>query len=451
MKRILMLSVLCLLILGLKAQSNKIEFEQYKLKNGLSVILHEDHSTPIVAVTVLYHVGSKNEDPKRTGFAHFFEHLMFEGSDNIGRGEYMKTVQSNGGILNANTSFDRTFYFEILPSNQLELGLWLESERMLHLKVDSIGVKTQREVVKEEYRQRYENTPYGSFLPEMFKRAFEVHPYNWVPIGSLEHLNAAKIDEFRDFYKTYYVPNNATLSIAGDFDKVQLKKWIDKYFSTIPQGTLPMSRPTVVEPIKNAEVRDVIEDNVQLPAVMMGYHTPAQGTPDAYAVDMLAQILSQGNSSRMQKSIVDEQQKAMFVGAFPFPTENPGLALMFGLTNMGVSIEELETAIDKEVEKLQNELITEDEFQKLKNQIENDMISQNSKVESIAESLANYAVYYGDANLINTEIDRYMKVTREDIQNAAKKYFRKGNRVTLHYVPKKTEPSNQPELKEDKK
>ncbi|PJA07938.1 MAG: peptidase M16 [Flavobacteriales bacterium CG_4_10_14_0_2_um_filter_32_8] len=451
MKRILMLSVLCLLILGLKAQSNKIEFEQYKLKNGLSVILHEDHSTPIVAVTVLYHVGSKNEDPKRTGFAHFFEHLMFEGSDNIGRGEYMKTVQSNGGILNANTSFDRTFYFEILPSNQLELGLWLESERMLHLKVDSIGVKTQREVVKEEYRQRYENTPYGSFLPEMFKRAFEVHPYNWVPIGSLEHLNAAKIDEFRDFYKTYYVPNNATLSIAGDFDKVQLKKWIDKYFSTIPQGTLPMSRPTVVEPIKNAEVRDVIEDNVQLPAVMMGYHTPAQGTPDAYAVDMLAQILSQGNSSRMQKSIVDEQQKAMFVGAFPFPTENPGLALMFGLTNMGVSIEELETAIDKEVEKLQNELITEDEFQKLKNQIENDMISQNSKVESIAESLANYAVYYGDANLINTEIDRYMKVTREDIQNAAKKYFRKDNRVTLHYVPKKTEPSNQPELKEDKK
>ena len=219
-----MLFVLCLLILGLKAQPNKIEFEQYKLKNGLSVILHEDHSTPIVAVTVLYHVGSKNEDPKRTGFAHFFEHLMFEGSDNIGRGEYMKTVQSNGGILNANTSFDRTFYFEILPSNQLELGLWLESERMLHLKVDSIGVKTQREVVKEEYRQRYENTPYGSFLPEMFKRAFEVHPYNWVPIGSLEHLNAAKIEEFRDFYKTYYVPNNATLSIAGDIDKVQLKK-----------------------------------------------------------------------------------------------------------------------------------------------------------------------------------------------------------------------------------
>jgi predicted Zn-dependent peptidase len=451
MKKILMLSVLSLLILGAKAQSSKIEFEQYKLKNGLKVILHEDHSTPIVAVTVLYHVGSKNEDPKRTGFAHFFEHLLFEGSENIGRGEYMKIVQNNGGILNANTSFDRTFYFEILPSNQLELGLWLESERMLHAKIDETGVETQRSVVKEEYRQRYENTPYGSFLPEMFKRAFEVHPYNWVPIGSLEHLNAAQIDEFRDFYKTYYVPNNATLSIAGDFDKKPLKKWINTYFSTIPRGTKPMSRPTVVEPIKKAEVRDVIEDNVQLPAVMMGYHTPAQGTDDAYAVDMLAQILSQGKSSRMQKSIVDEQQKAMFVGAFPFPTENPGLALMFGLTNMGVSIEDLETAIDKEVEKLQNELISEKEFQKLKNQIENDMISQNSKIEGIAESLANYAVYYGDANLINTEIDRYMKVSREDIQNVAKKYFRKDNRVTLHYVPKKVDKPDMPELKEDKK
>lgn len=450
MKRILIAIVLCFGLISINAQS-KIEFEQYKLKNGMKVILHEDHSTPIVAVTILYHVGSKNEDPKRTGFAHFFEHLLFEGSENIGRGEYMKIVQSNGGLLNANTSFDRTFYYEILPSNQLELGLWLESERLLHAKIDETGVETQREVVKEEYRQRYENTPYGSFLPEMFKRAFEVHPYSWVPIGSLEHLNAAKIDEFRDFYKTYYVPNNATLSIAGDFDKKQLKKWINTYFADIPRGTKKMNRPTVVEPIKKTEIRAVIEDNIQLPAVMMGYHTPEQGTPDAYAVDMLAQILSQGKSSRMQKSIVDEQEKAMFVGAFPFPTEDPGMALMFGLTNMGVSLDDLESAIDAEVEKVQNELISEKEFQKLKNQIENDMISQNSKIEGIAESLANYAVYYGDANLINTEIDRYMKVTREDIQRVAKEYFRKDNRVVLHYVPKKDDKPNQPDLKEDKK
>jgi zinc protease len=437
MKRILISAVLCVGLISTNAQS-KIEFEQYKLKNGMNVILHEDHSTPIVAVTVLYHVGSKNEVKTRTGFAHFFEHLMFEGSDNIGRGEYMKTVSSNGGILNANTSFDRTFYFEILPSNQLELGLWLESERLLHLKVDSIGVKTQREVVKEEYRQS-DNQPYGSFLREMFSRAFVDHSYNWVPIGSLDHLNEATIEEFIEFYKTYYVPNNATLSIAGDFDKKQLKKWIDKYFSTIPKGTKEMRRPTVVEPIKHKEIRDTVFDNIQLPAVMMGYHTPAQGTPDAYAVDMLAQVLSQGNSSRLQKSIVDEQEKALFVGAFPFPSEDPGMALMFGIPNMGVELMDLEAAIDAEVEKVQNELISESEFQKLRNQIENDMISQNSKIEGIAESLANYFIYYGDANLINTEIDRYMKVTREDIQRVAKDFFRKDNRVVLHYLPKPKE------------
>ncbi len=435
MRKILLSAAILSISMAAGAQ-NKIEFEQYKLKNGMNVILHEDHSTPIVAVTVLYHVGSKNEDPKRTGFAHFFEHLLFEGSENIGRGEYMKIVQSNGGILNANTSFDRTFYFEILPSNQLELGLWLESERLLHAKIDETGVETQREVVKEEYRQRYDNQPYGTFLPEMFKRGFEVHPYNWVPIGSLEHLNQAKIEEFRDFYKTYYVPNNATLSIAGDINKPELKKWIEKYFGEIPMGTKEMNRPKLVEPVKHKEVRDTIYDNVQLPAVMMGYHTPAQGTPDSYAVSMLAQILSQGKSSRLQKSIVDEQQKAIFVGAFPFPTEDPGMALMFGVTNMGVAINDLESAIDKEVEKAQTELITEEEFQKLKNQIESDMVSENSKVEGVAENLANYSVYYGDANLINTEIDRYLKVTREDIKRVANEYFRKDNRVVLHYLPK---------------
>jgi len=438
MKKILISTALCLGLISVNAQQvNKIKFEQYKLDNGLNVILHQDKTTPIVAVTVLYHVGSKNEDPSRTGFAHFFEHLLFEGSENIGRGEYMKTVSSNGGILNANTSFDRTFYFEILPSNQLELGLWMESERMLHAKIDEIGVETQREVVKEEYRQSYDNRPYGSFIMEMFGRAFEKHPYSWVPIGSLEHLNQAKIEEFRDFYKTWYVPNNATLSIAGDFDIKQVKLWINKYFSTIPKGIKEMKRPTIIEPIKNKEIRDTVYDNIQLPAVMMGYHTPAQGTPDAYAVEMLAQVLSQGNSSRLQKSIVDEQQKALFVGAFPFPTEDPGLSLMFGIVNMGVSIADLEAAIDAEVEKVQKELISEDEFLKMKNQIESNMISQNAKVEGIAENLANYFVYYGDANLVNTEIDRYMKVTREDLKRVANKYFRKDNRVVLHYLPKK--------------
>ncbi|OFY87492.1 MAG: peptidase M16 [Bacteroidetes bacterium RIFCSPLOWO2_12_FULL_35_15] len=417
-------------------QSNVLSFTQYDLPNGLHVILHEDHSTPIVAVTVLYHVGSKNEDPKRTGFAHFFEHLMFEGSDNIKRGEYMKLIQDAGGQMNANTSFDRTFYYEVLPSNQLELGLWMESERMLHSKVDSIGVETQRKVVKEELKQRNENTPYGSILNESFGHAFTVHPYRWTPGGSPEYINKAALQEFIDFYKTFYVPNNATLSISGDLTIAQTKALIEKYYSGIPKGTKAIPRPTVMEPIKTAEVRDTILDNIQLPAVVMSYHIPAQGTPDYYAVNMLTTLLSQGKSSRMQKSIVDKQQKALYAGAFPLPSEDPGLALIFGITNMGVPPTDLETAMNTEFDKVKTELMSEEEFQKLRNQVENDFVQKNEKMVGIAENLANYYVYFKDANLINTEINRYMKVTREDIQKAAQKYLTKENRVVLFYLPK---------------
>lgn len=418
------------------AATGTIKFIEYDLPNGLHVILHEDHSTPIVAVTVLYHVGSKNEDPKRTGFAHFFEHLMFEGSENIGRGEYMKLIQNAGGQLNANTSFDRTFYYEVIPSNQLELGLWMEAERMLHSKIDSVGVETQRKVVKEELKQRNENTPYGSILNEAFGHAYTVHPYRWTPGGSPEYINKAAISEFIDFYKTFYVPNNATLSIAGDINVEETKKMIAKYYGSIPKGTKVIPRPTEVEPVKTAEVRDTVLDNIQLPAVIMAYHIPAQGTPDYYAVNMLSTLLSQGKSSRMQKSIVDKQQKALFAGAFALPSEDPGLALMFGITNMGVSPTDLENAMNEEFEKVKKELISEEEFQKLKNQVENDFVNANTKMAGIAENLANYQVYFKDANLINTEITRFMKVTREDLQKAAQKYLTKENRVVLYYLPK---------------
>ncbi len=419
------------------ANNNNIKFTEYDLPNGLHVILHEDHSTPIVAVTVLYHVGSKNEDPQRTGFAHFFEHLMFEGSPNIGRGEYMKLVQNAGGSLNANTSFDRTFYFEVLPSNQLELGLWMEAERMFQLKIDSVGLETQRGVVKEELKQRNENTPYGSILNETFAHAYVEHPYRWTPGGSPEYINKAAMSEFVDFYKTFYVPNNATLCIAGDINIAKTKAMILKYYGTIPKGSKPVPRPTAVEPQKTKEVRDTVFDNIQLPAVVMAYHIPAQGTPDFYAVNMLTTLLSQGKSSRIQKSIVDKQQKALFAGAFPFSSEDPGLALVFGITNMSVNPTDLEKAMDEEFDKVKKEIISEDEFQKLRNQVENDFVGGNTKVVGIAENLANYYVYFKDANLINTEIDRYMKVTREDIQKAAQKYLINENRVVLYYLPKK--------------
>ncbi len=215
---------------------NKIEFKEFTLDNGLHVIMHQDNTTPIVVTSVLYHVGSKNENPERTGFAHFFEHLMFEGSENIGRGEFMTTIQGRGGTLNAYTSNDITYYYELLPSNELELALYMESERMLHSKVDITGVETQREVVKEEKRQRIDNQPYGSILTETLARAYTVHPYRWAPIGSLEHLNAATIEEFQQFYKDFYVPNNATLTIAGDIDYAKTEDLVRKYFSEIPKG-----------------------------------------------------------------------------------------------------------------------------------------------------------------------------------------------------------------------
>lgn len=420
---------------SVQAQSVNIKFVEYDLPNGLHVILHEDHTIPTVAISVLYHVGSKNEDPTRTGFAHFFEHLLFEGSENIGRGEYMKLIQNNGGVINANTSFDRTFYFETLPSNKLEQGLWMESERMLHAKIDNVGLETQRKVVKEEKKQRYENTPYGRLLEQIFKNAYSVHPYQWTPIGEAQYIDQATLPEFIDFYKTFYVPNNATLSIGGDINIAQTKAWVEKYFGTIPRGTKAIPRPTVKEPAQTAEKRVTFYDKVQLPAVVFAYHTPAQGTPEAYALQMVAQILSEGKSSRLQKSVVDQQQKAVAAGAFNLPSEDPGLAMMFGIANMGVKAEDLEKTMDDEVNKLLSEGISDDELQKCKNQIENEFISQNQRVLGIVENLANYHVYFGDANLINKELDRYMKLTKTDLMAAAKKYFTKENRLVLYYMP----------------
>jgi zinc protease len=435
-KQVLTLWLLLIAFTVSFGQARKIEFTEYDLPNGLHVILHKDNTTPIVAVSVLYHVGSKNEDPKRTGFAHFFEHLLFEGSENIKRGEFDKYLQNAGATNNANTSNDRTFYYEVLPSNQLELGLWMESERMLHAKIENVGVETQREVVKEEKRQRIDNQPYMTFQAEIFKRAYKEHPYQWTTIGSLDHLNAASLEEFIAFYKTFYVPENATLSIAGDIDIDQTKALIAKYFKDIPRGTKPVPRPTIVEPQQTAEIRDVVFDNIQLPAVFQAYHIPAQGTPDSYALDMLSTLLSGGQSSRMYKALVDEQKKAFTVASFPFSMEDPGLYITLGLVNTGVDVADLEKAMDAEIEKVQKELISDKEFQKIRNQMESQFVQQNASAVGIAEQLANYYVYYKDANLINTELERYMKVTREDLQRVAKKYLVKENRVVLQYLPK---------------
>jgi zinc protease len=428
------------LMIANSVNAQNIKYVEYDLPNGLKVLLHEDHSTPIVAVSVMYHVGSKNEKPNRSGFAHFFEHLLFEGSENIARGEFDDYINNAGGTNNANTWYDRTFYYEVLPSNQLGLGLWLESERMLHAKVEQIGIETQRQVVKEERRLRVDNQPYGRLLEESMKRAFTVHPYRNTVIGSMDDLDAAKEEDYVNFYKDFYRPDNAILSIAGDFDGEQIKKLIDVYFGTIPRGKGEIFRPKVTEPPLTREIRDTVYDNVQLPALVSTYRIPAQGTPDFYAVSMLSTLLSQGASSRFQKAIVDEQQKAVAVGSFPLSLEDPGANILYAIGNLGVELPDLEASVEAVLTDVQTNLISEVEFQKLQNQVENDFISANTSMVGIAESLANYEMYFGDAGLINNELERYRKVTREDLRRVAKQYFHKNNRVVIHWLPVSAKP-----------
>jgi predicted Zn-dependent peptidase len=307
---------------------------------------------------------------------------------------------------------------------------------MMHAKIEQIGVNTQREVVKEEKRQRMDNRPYGSFLTEMLKRAYKVHPYQWSPIGSMDHLNAAKLEEFIQFYKTYYVPNNCVLSIAGDINIPELKKKIEAYFGPIAKGSLPINRPSIKEPPLGGEVRDKIYDNIQLPAIFHAYRAPKQGGEEYYAFNVLSTILSGGASSRMNKTLVDSKQLAVAAQSVPFFNEDDGLFIALTIANMGVKVETLEASMDSVVNELKTGLVGEREFQKVKNQITTDLVDSKATMAGIAESLANNEVYFGDANLINTELEKYNKVTREDVLKVAKKYLNKENRVVLHYLPK---------------
>lgn len=434
MKHTLIAILMALSLLGV-AQEKRIDFEEYDLDNGLHVILHQDNTIPIVNVSVLYHVGAKNEPEGRKGFAHFFEHLMFEGSPNIERGNFFKIIENAGGQLNANTTNDRTFYFETLPSHQLELGLYMESERMLHATIDSTGVATQKEVVKEEKRRSYDNRQYGSIMAETFKRVFDGTAYEWTTIGEFADIEAATEEDFKSFFELFYVPNNATLSIAGDIDKEEAKKLIERYFSDIPSGTKEIPRPKVALKPLGKEQAEVF-DNIQLPAVIQAYQIAAQGTEDYYALQMLTTLLSGGASSRFQKELVDNQELAVAVGSFPLAMEEAGVFIAYGILNIGIAPEDMEMAMDAEIEKVKAGQIDDREFQKLRNQIENSFVSSNSTMRGIAESLANYYVYFGDANLINSEIDRYMEVTKEDLRRVATKYLDPNKRVELTYLPK---------------
>ncbi len=432
------LVLIACLFLSAIANAQQVKFTEYDLKNGLHVILHHDQTVPVVAVTIFYNVGSKNEDTSRTGFAHFFEHLLFEGSDNIKRGEFSKIVSSNGGNDNATTSQDRTFYYEVFPSNQLELGLWLESERMMHPVINEIGVKTQNEVVKEEKRMRIDNQPYGHLIEEVFTRLFTAHPYRWQTIGSMAHLDAAKLDEFKAFFKKYYVPNNAVLSIAGDIDVEKTKQLVAAYFEDIPKGP-SVTQPEITEaPLTKAIIDSAYDVNIQIPAIVAAYRTPGIATQDSKVLEMISTYLSTGASSKLYKKMVDDKKNALQVGAFNYALEDYGAYITYALPNNNASVDDLLKDIDEEVNKLQTDLISEKDYQKLMNQFENKFVNNNTRMLGVAGNLAEGYSFYKNTNHVNEELDEYKKITREEIRDVAKKYLGKNERVVLYYLPKPT-------------
>ncbi|WP_179348567.1 M16 family metallopeptidase [Winogradskyella pacifica] len=432
-----LLALASLLFVSHQAIAQKVEFEEFDLDNGLHVIMHQDNTAPVVITSVMYDVGGKDGDRERTGFAHFFEHLLFEGSENIGRGEFMKIIPANGGTFNANTSQDRTYYYEIFPSNKLELGLWLESERMLHPVIDQVGVDTQNEVVKEEKRQSYDNRPYGSLLKTIGENLFEVHPYKDENIGKLEHLDAATLEEFNAYFDKYYVPNNAVLVVAGDIDYAKTKKLVQDYFSAVKKGPDVVRNFPKETPITVTKKATAFDKNIQIPAIIAAYRLPGQSTKDAYVLDMISSYLSGGKSSVLYKKLIDDQKQALTVQAVNIGQVDYNIFALFALPLGEVSLDTLLAEIDEEIVKLQDELISERDYQKLLNQFENDFVSSNSSVAGIAGSLATYYLLYGDVNIINNQLDTYRSITREDIQAAAKKYLSPNQRVEIEYLPKK--------------
>ena len=429
------LTLIAVFLLVFYSNAQKVEFEEYDLNNGMHVILHQDNAAPVVTTSVMYHVGAKDEQPDRTGMAHFFEHLLFEGTKNIKKGEWFKLVSSNGGKNNANTTDDRTYYYEVFPSNKLELGLWLESERLLHPIIKQEGVDTQNEVVKEEKRLRVDNQPYGRFLEYVKQNMFKKHPYKGTTIGKMAHLDDATLEEFLAFNKKFYVPNNATLVVAGDIDVPSTKKLIEDYFGPIPRGKDIERNFPKEDPITEAIEAKGYDANFQIPAIMAAYRTPSMKTRDSRVLDMISSYFSSGKSSILYKKLVDTKKMALQVGALNLSQEDYGTYILFGLPQGETKLADIISEIDEEVLKMQTTLISEKAYQKLQNQFENNYVDSNSSVEGIANSLARYNVLYGDTNLINTEIDIYRSVTREEIRDVAKKYLNPNQRLILEYLP----------------
>lgn len=416
-------------------QAQRVDFEEYNLDNGLHVILHKDNTAPVVVTSVMYHVGAKNEALGRTGFAHFFEHLLFEGTENIERGKWFEIVSSNGGSNNANTTDDRTYYYEVFPSNNVELGLWMESERMLHPIINQIGVDTQNEVVKEEKRLRVDNQPYGNVLKAVKEKLFTNHPYRWTTIGDMEDLDAATLEEFRAFNNKYYGPDNSTLVVAGDIDKDKVKKMIKDYFGDIPKKPAIAPIDIKEDPITQQLNSTYYDPNIQIPMIIHAYRTPSMKKRDAYVLDMISTILSDGKSSRLYKKLVDEKKMALQVAAINLSQEDYGAYITLALPLNNTPLDTLTKEMDEEIIKLQSDIISQREYEKLQNIYKNNFVSSNATVAGIANSLANYYTFFKDTNLINKELDIYKSITPEEIRDVAKKYLNPNQRLRLEYLP----------------
>lgn len=435
MFKYLIIMVMFITSAGSRSQTSRIEFEEFDLSNGLHIILHKDNTNPIVSIDVWYHVGSKDEDPGRTGFAHLFEHMMFQGSANIGKAEHFSYVQKAGGTVNGTTNQDRTNYFETVPSNQLELLLWLESDRMSTLQVTQENFDNQREVVKEEKRQRYDNVPYGSRWYEMMKRIFKDERYEWLPIGSMDDLNSADLGYAQDFYNKYYSPDNAVVVLSGDIEYDNARVLITKYFGGLkPAGTKKPIYPEIK--FNKGEQRDVIYDNIQLPAVYIAYKIPGTTSSEIRALEILSMILGDGRSSRLYRDIVYDRKSAKSAGSFVWDNELGGLFIVNATGFKNTNLDSLEANITAIINSLEITGVTDKELEKAKNAVENDIIGGMQTVLGKADALANYWTYFKDTNRINSAAEEYLRVTKEDIIKAAKKYLTRDNRVVLYYEPK---------------
>ena len=426
---------------ALKVTLPTLEVQEHKLANGLQVLMYEDHSEPVTTVEVWYRVGSKDERKGRSGFAHLFEHIMFKGSANLGPDEHKNYISSIGGRHNANTDFDRTLYYETFPANYLERVLWMEADRMRSLDISDENIKSERDVVKEERRLRVDNPPMMRLFEVMLENAYTTHPYQKLPIGKMTDLDAATLEDVRAFHSTYYVPDNATLIVAGDFDPFQAKKWVEKYFGPIPRGSKPVPRDIPPEPVQTAERHATdYHPNTTLPALVFTYHMPKSGTPDVYALKVASYVLFFGNSSRLNQRMIYTKQMAIGVGGQTIALQDPGVFFLYTILQPGQQPEAGEKEVLAEVSRLQEEPVTDDELAKAKNQLIAGLVFSRQTVLDKADAIGDAAVILGDLSLVNRHVAEYQKVTAADVQRVARTYLKPENRTVVYMLPEAMRP-----------